>query len=155
MNQLVEWHCPSPESVRALGRALGEVRPLGACVALLGDLGAGKTTFTQGLGSGLGIQEDITSPTFALMVEYEARCSLLHVDAYRLAPGESESIGLEEALEAWEGISVVEWAALVPDALPAECLFVQITIVPDGRQVQAWASTSTMMALLNQWRART
>ena len=85
MNQLVEWHCPSPESVQALGRALGEVCPFVVCVAL-GDLGAGKTTFTQGLGSGLGIHEDITSPTFALMVEYEADCSLLHVDAYRLAP---------------------------------------------------------------------
>ena len=70
-------------------------------------------------------------------------------------PRESESIGLEESLEAWPGISVVEWAALVPDALPAQCLFVQLTIVPDGRQVQAWASTSTMVALLNQWRART
>ena len=155
MNQLVEWHCPSPESVQALGRALGELRPSGVCIALLGDLGAGKTTFTQGIGSGLGIHEDITSPTFALMVEYEADCPLQHVDAYRLSPGESESIGLEESLETWTGLSVVEWAALVPDALPAQCLFVQLTIVPDGRRVQAWASTSAMVALLNQWRART
>ncbi|HCH65660.1 MAG: tRNA (adenosine(37)-N6)-threonylcarbamoyltransferase complex ATPase subunit type 1 TsaE [Deltaproteobacteria bacterium] len=154
MAHLAEWQCSRPESLQALGEALGRLAPAGVCVGLLGDLGAGKTTFTQGVGIGLGVAAEITSPTFALMVEYEAACPLVHVDAYRLRPGEAEGIGLEETLEDWSGLAIVEWADLVAEALPAACVFVQITIVPTGRLVKAWATTDRMISVLERWEER-
>ena len=144
-------HSPDAEHLRALGHALGALRPAGTCVALLGDLGAGKTTLTQGLGEGLGVANDVTSPTFGLMVEHEAPCPLLHVDAYRLGPGEAAGIGLEESLETWSGVAVVEWADLVVEQLPERCVFVRLSHADEGRTVQAWASTPALHPLLARW----
>jgi tRNA threonylcarbamoyladenosine biosynthesis protein TsaE len=152
MTELAEWKCGTPDALQALARALGTLHPRGVCIGLLGDLGAGKTTFTQGLGQGLGIGAEITSPTFALMVEYEAGCPLLHVDAYRLSPGESAGIGLEEALEDWPGVAVVEWADLVAEDLPIDCLFIRLTIEPDTRRVEAWTTSERLKPVLRRWR---
>ncbi len=142
---------PSAEALQDLGRSLGRLQPEGLCLGLVGDLGAGKTTFTQGLGEGLGVQSDITSPTFGLMVEHEADCPLLHVDAYRLAPGEAEGIGLEETLEDWPGLSVVEWADLVMDELPVHTMFLRIRIVPGGRTVEVEGSSGRWEPILQRW----
>jgi len=153
MAELAQWECPTPSALQELGSALGALDLRGVCIGLLGDLGAGKTTFTQGLGHGLGVDAEITSPTFALMVEYDGRCPLLHVDAYRLSPGESAGIGLEEALENWPGVAVVEWAELVSGDLPIDCLFIKITIEPGARRVQAWTTAEALKPLLQDWRA--
>ncbi len=153
MIERAEWKCGSPAALRELAQALATLDPRGVCIGLLGDLGAGKTTFAQGLGRGLGITREITSPTFALMVEYDAACPLLHVDAYRLGPGESAGIGLEEALETWDGVAVVEWADLVVDDLPGDCLFVRLTIGREARHVQAWTNSERLKPIVRRWRA--
>ena len=94
----------SPQETRRLGALLGAVLGPGDVVALEGDLGAGKTVFAQGMGSGLGVPDAITSPTFTLIHEYRGRVPFYHVDLYRLSgeagAGEAEAgvIGLEEYL---------------------------------------------------------
>lgn len=102
----------SPEVTKCLGRCLGQVIQQPVVLLLIGDLGAGKTCLTQGIGRGLGIPESepIVSPTYTLMNMYEARLPLYHFDLYRLAdPGELEELGMDEYLPG-EGVAVVEWA---------------------------------------------
>ena len=102
----------SPQETRRLGALLGAVLGPGDVVALEGDLGAGKTVFAQGMGSGLGVPDAITSPTFTLIHEYRGRVPFYHVDLYRLSgeagAGEAEAgvIGLEEYL----GGGVAPWS---------------------------------------------
>jgi len=146
-------HSPTAQHLHGVGAALGALAPSGVCLALLGDLGAGKTTLTQGIGAGLGLDGPVTSPTFGLMVEHDGPCPLLHVDAYRLAPGEAEGIGLEETLEGWPGLAVVEWADLVVQLLPADCVLVRIQHAARGRAVQVWASSDVGWAVVDRWRA--
>jgi len=104
----------SPEETRALGEALARRLSPGDLVALLGDLGAGKTTFVQGLARGLGVPPEVyvTSPSFTLVNEYPGRVPLFHVDLYRLSPEETEELGLAEMLS--RGVMVVEWAERLP-----------------------------------------
>jgi tRNA threonylcarbamoyladenosine biosynthesis protein TsaE len=112
------------DSTEALGRALaGRLRP-GDVVALFGDLGAGKTTFTRGILHGLGFGGDIASPTFPIVQPYErpdVRLPIWHVDLYRIEnPAEIEELALDEGRE--DAVLVIEWperlgAALWPDAL--------------------------------------
>ena len=103
----------SPQETRRLGALLGAVLGPGDVVALEGDLGAGKTVFAQGMGSGLGVPDAITSPTFTLIHEYRGRVPFYHVDLYRLSgeagAGEAEAgvIGLEEYLG---GDGVAPWS---------------------------------------------
>ncbi len=112
----------APEATEALGRALaGELRR-GDVIALFGDLGAGKTTFTRGLLSGLGFSGDVASPTFPIVQPYDdVRVPLWHVDLYRIEdPSELDELALDEARGDY--VLVIEWperlgSALWPDAL--------------------------------------
>ena len=98
------------DATLALGRALGRVVSEPALVSLVGELGAGKTTFAQGVGVGLELSSAVVSPTFILMAEHpDGRLPLLHGDAYRLKPGEAEGIGLDETIDAWPGLVLMEW----------------------------------------------
>ena len=103
------------------------------CLALNGTLGVGKTCFTKGLARGLGIHEEIVSPSFAILQDYEGEKSLLHSDFYRLEPTDLQNLGLEEQLEDFEGIVVVEWAEKFPELLPLEHLALQIALEGDTR----------------------
>ncbi len=98
----------------------------GAVIALHGELGAGKTTFVQGLGVALRVQEPVTSPTFTLVNEYRGDLTVFHVDLYRLA-GEvdAETIGLDECMSAG-GITVIEWPERAPGLLPDDSIHVEI-----------------------------
>ena len=96
----------------------------GDVLTLEGDLGAGKTTFTKGLGQGLGVKRTINSPTFTIMKQYNGEINLYHIDAYRLEDSEDD-IGLEEYLPS-DGITVVEWATFIDDLLPEERLNIKI-----------------------------
>src|SRR3954468_24630978 len=109
---------PSAEAMRELGRELSTLLTDGDLVVLTGDLGAGKTTLTQGIGSGLGVREDITSPTFVIARVHRPLGrgpSLVHVDAYRLTSlAEVDDLDLDASLE--DSVTVVEWGeGLVED----------------------------------------
>lgn len=117
----------SPEETRALAGALAPLLRDGDLIVLTGDLGAGKTCFTQGLGRGLGVASRITSPTFTILAEYEGRVALHHLDAYRLAGvEEAADLDLPELLE--EGVTVIEWGDRLAPALPDDHLRIEITL---------------------------
>ncbi len=106
---------------------MGENAEKGAVFALVGDLGAGKTIFSKGFAEGLGIAEQVASPTFTLVNEYhEGRLPFFHFDIYRIEEGEElEAIGFDEYLYG-EGVTLVEWANRVPELLPPETVWIQI-----------------------------
>jgi tRNA threonylcarbamoyladenosine biosynthesis protein TsaE len=113
------WITHTEEETRALGAALArELAPDGVLL-LSGDLGAGKTVLARGVAEGLGIAAgEVQSPTFTLIREHRGSGGrLVHVDLYRLDPGETESLGLEEML-AGPGVKVVEWAERLPFPVP-------------------------------------
>ena len=115
----------TPEATRAVAAALGELLVAGDLVLLVGDLGAGKTVFAQGLARGLGVDEPVTSPTFTIVQEYEGRVPLKHVDVYRLDRIQDlHDLGFDELVD--DGVTAVEWGDLVEQAVPAEHLVVRI-----------------------------
>jgi tRNA threonylcarbamoyladenosine biosynthesis protein TsaE len=100
----------SAARTRRLGEALGALLQPGDMLLLTGDLGAGKTTLTQGIGAGLGVRDVINSPTFTILKEHEGRLPLYHFDLYRIeSPDEIYMLGFDEYFQA-NGVSVVEWA---------------------------------------------
>ncbi len=113
-----------------LGRTLGALLAGGDVLAVTGSLGSGKTWFAKGVGAGLGIPEQtiITSPSFALVNEYPARCTFYHMDLYRLGGLEEVlSAGLEEYLRG-DGVALVEWADRCPEIIPSWALHIDIVI---------------------------
>jgi len=125
-----------------LGSRLAAVLSPGAVIALIGDLGAGKTRLVQAIAVGLGVPiECVTSPTFTLVQEYPGRIPLRHCDTYRLRnPDEFEDLGLDELL-ASDGIALIEWADRVMHYLPRDILRIEIQIVsPTAREFEISAS---------------
>jgi tRNA threonylcarbamoyl adenosine modification protein YjeE len=110
----------SAKATFELGRALASRFDVGDCVALVGDLGAGKTVLTRGLAVGLGLADDrfVASPTYVLVHEYPGRCSIYHLDLYRMGEPDMElrDLGLDEMLET--GVVLIEWANRAERALP-------------------------------------
>jgi tRNA threonylcarbamoyladenosine biosynthesis protein TsaE len=121
-----------------LARALPAAAGAAACVALHGDLGAGKTQFVRGLIRGLGGDpRAVSSPTFVLLNVYAGGGgrTVYHLDAYRVAgPDDFDAIGFPELLEQPGGVVVVEWAARVADLLPSHTIHVHIEAVGEGRR---------------------
>ena len=121
----------SPEDTQALGERLGRALAAGAVVACVGELGAGKTCFLQGLARGLGVPGPVTSPTFVLINQYRGRLPLYHLDAYRTdSLAEVVDLGLEEMLHG-DGVTVIEWADKVAGLLPADAITVIIAGLGD------------------------
>ena len=145
---------PKPAATRAWGRSLGELVKEALCVALHGDLGAGKTTFAQGVGEGLAVEGEVVSPTFSLIDEHDAEIPLLHADAYRLEADEAAAIGLEETLEDWPGVALVEWASRVTDLLPLDGLEVELVEQGAGRCGLARARGPGGQKVLEAWQYR-
>ncbi len=112
---------------RALGHRIAEAAEPGDVVALIGDLGTGKTALTKYIAEGLGIKGDISSPTFTIVKEYRnGRLPLYHFDVYRLGNGdELIDIGAEEMLDG-DGLCVIEWADIVADVLPEDALAIRL-----------------------------
>lgn len=106
----IELYSAGVDETRRFGALLGGLLRAGDVVLLHGDLGAGKTAFTQGIGEGLGVPGSISSPTFTLLKEYVGRLPLYHFDLYRLDdPLELEALGFDQYFYG-EGVSIVEWA---------------------------------------------
>lgn len=125
----------------------------GDVVALDGDLGAGKTHFTQGLAEGLAVGSAVTSPTFTVMVVHEdGRLPLYHFDLYRLEDAaELEDVAFYDFIES-DGVSCIEWASKFADELPDSTLWLSITTGADGaRTIQATARDAHAAALLDAW----
>ncbi|PWU17055.1 MAG: tRNA (adenosine(37)-N6)-threonylcarbamoyltransferase complex ATPase subunit type 1 TsaE [Candidatus Rokuibacteriota bacterium] len=121
----------SPDETRAVGERLGVGLGPGSVVACIGELGAGKTCFLQGLARGLGVTSGVTSPTFVLVNQYRGRVPVYHLDAYRTATlTELCDIGVEELLHGG-GVTVIEWADKLLPLLPPHTLTVTITGLGD------------------------
>ena len=118
----------SASETKELGVQLGALLRPPLLLALHGDLGAGKTTLTQGMAAGLGITQRVTSPTFTLVNEYPLSLGwrLVHIDSYRLNTGEAETIGLDEILDDERAIVIIEWAERVAELLPQERIDIQL-----------------------------
>jgi tRNA threonylcarbamoyladenosine biosynthesis protein TsaE len=141
-------HLASPQATHEFGRQLGAALAPGQIVALSGDLGAGKTTLTQGIAAGMGISARVTSPTFTLVNQYSPgtrRLLLVHIDTYRLgdnatsAQAEAVDMGFAEIIndagfadDHTDGaIVVIEWAERIAALLPPNTLYIQLTPLPD------------------------
>ena len=123
----IVWDSFSPEETFAIGEKIGlEAKP-GEVYTLIGDLGVGKTVFTQGVAKGLGITEHVNSPTFTIVQIYEeGRIPFYHFDVYRIGDVEEmEEIGYQDCFYG-EGICLIEWANLIEEILPEN--YKQITI---------------------------
>jgi len=122
---IIETH--GPEETFALGVKIGENARPGQVYTLNGDLGVGKTVFTQGVAKGLGIEEPVNSPTFTIVQIYdEGRMPFYHFDVYRIGDvSEMDEIGYEDCFFG-EGICLVEWAELVEEIIPEDAISVTI-----------------------------
>ena len=127
----------SGESMQELGARIGALLHGGEVIELVGDVGAGKTTFTKGLAKGLGIDEDVQSPTFTISRVYDARdeLTLAHYDFYRLVDAGIMSAELYEAVHDPKNITVIEWGDVVAGVLPRDRLSLSITATADTRRL--------------------
>ena len=142
----------SPEETAHLAGTIGKIIHEGTVICLDGELGVGKTLFVRALARTLGVESDVTSPTFNLMNIYEAACPIVHFDLYRITSEEElEDIGFYEYAEATEGIVLIEWAEKFPDAMPADHLSVRIEALNDEeRQFTFVAKGKKSRALLEE-----
>lgn len=116
-----------PQETYGLGKRLGEQARAGQVFCLDGDLGVGKTVFTQGFAAGLGILEPVSSPTFTIVQQYEeGRLPLYHFDVYRIGDiSEMDEIGYEDCFYG-EGVCLIEWSSLIRELLPRDAVHVVI-----------------------------
>ena len=117
----------SEKETREIGKKLGEQAESGQVYALIGDLGTGKTVFSQGFAKGLGIEELVNSPTFTIVQIYEkGRLPFYHFDVYRIGDVEEMyEIGYEDCFFG-EGVSLVEWADYIEELLPENCIHIRL-----------------------------
>lgn len=126
---IFEKHIQSLEETKELATRLAALVESQYTITLEGDLGAGKTTFTQAFARGLGITRTVNSPTFTIMKQYEGRLPLNHLDVYRLADSD-EDLGWNEIFYG-DAVTVVEWAHLIKEELPEERLAIEITRIDE------------------------
>jgi tRNA threonylcarbamoyladenosine biosynthesis protein TsaE len=144
----------SPEETRALGEALGRVLQDGDFVGLVGDLGAGKTELARGIARGVGLRdEDVTSPSFAIVHQHHGRILLTHADLFRLTgSADLEGTGFHE-LRDGAGATLVEWVDRVPGAAPPDAM--RIVLLEPGenaRELVVTTSGPRSEHLLLRWR---
>lgn len=117
----------TPEETFELGESLGEKAQPGEVYCLNGDLGVGKTVFTQGFAKGLGIEGPVSSPTFTIVQQYDdGRLPLYHFDVYRIGDiSEMDEIGYEDCFYG-DGVSLIEWSNLIEEILPEQLMQIRI-----------------------------
>ena len=134
----------------ALGGRIATGLGVGDAVALEGDLGAGKTTLARAILEGLGVGEDVPSPTFTLVQQYETpKLAVRHYDFYRIEkPSELNELGLEEALD--EGAALIEWPERAPSRIPPDALHIKLTITGDRSRNAHIEGLSRWIAVLKE-----
>ncbi|MEI8104045.1 MAG: tRNA (adenosine(37)-N6)-threonylcarbamoyltransferase complex ATPase subunit type 1 TsaE [Candidatus Moraniibacteriota bacterium] len=127
------------DATRAAGRVLAGHLRGGMVIALCGDLGAGKTTLTQGILEALRVEPPYPSPTFILMHQYDVAGHedqhikrVYHIDAYRVDAKDLQVVGWEEWCADAEGVMIVEWPERVADILPSDVVWIDLSVIPDG-----------------------
>ncbi|WP_262495836.1 tRNA (adenosine(37)-N6)-threonylcarbamoyltransferase complex ATPase subunit type 1 TsaE [Paenibacillus sedimenti] len=136
------------EDTDKLGKLLAAYLMPGAVITLDGDLGAGKTRFSQGFARAIGVTEIVNSPTFTIVKEYEgAELPFYHMDMYRISQAEADDLGLEDYFYG-SGVTLIEWSSLIEDLLPPERLSITIAhhggqtrvfhLTPHGEPYQGW-----------------
>ena len=135
MKLIKELVSNSYEETKKFGWLLGRNAEPGDVVLLIGELGAGKTTFTQGVAEGIEVNEPVRSPTFVLVLQYQGRLLLNHIDLYRVG-GLTEvlDMGLDEYLLS-DGISIIEWANRASDAFPGSRLEITFEHVDENERL--------------------
>lgn len=129
----------------ALGERFGKCLSANTVIALDAPLASGKTYFTKGIARGLDIAEDVTSPTFTIVSEYEGRLHLYHIDAYRLSDAEDfYDIGADDMMFGG-GVCVIEWANIVSAALPTSTIHITITVNPDSSRTFTFCGVSPFL----------
>lgn len=125
----------SRDETHALGASLGRNVKPSMVFLMKGDLGAGKTTLTQGIAKGLEIKKTVTSPTFNILKIYKGRLPLYHIDAYRME-GVSQDLGFDEFLD-YDGLTVIEWSQFMSDLIPDEYMSISISLMEgDARRFE-------------------
>jgi tRNA threonylcarbamoyladenosine biosynthesis protein TsaE len=135
--------------LQAIGARLGRALAAGDVLALVGPLGAGKTTFVQGMARGLDVpaERHVASPTFALVNEHPGRVPLVHADLYRINDArELDELGLGDAFD--RAAVAIEWLDRFPDAAPRERLTIEIAIAPDGGRTLTFRPTGARAEML-------
>ena len=136
-NEIKQWelNMTSQQQTEHLARTLAELAWDGMVIALDGDLGAGKTTFSKAFADQLGVQGIVSSPTFTIIKEYEGRdLPFYHMDVYRLSIEEADELGLDDYFYG-QGVTVIEWASLITDIMPPHYLSLFIEYVDDEQRL--------------------
>ncbi len=161
MTGSIELRTTSAAATKAMASALAAMARPGDLLLLAGEMGAGKTAFTQGFAAGLGVDEPVTSPTFTLVRSYEGRLVLHHLDVYRLEHlDEVADLSLSELLDS-DAVTVIEWGDAVRAALPADYLELTLSFTDDDDERSitvrcvgpSWQTRSaTLTPALEAWR---
>lgn len=123
----------SLQDTEALAASIAAASKAGMVIGLDGDLGAGKTAFSQGFARHLGVQSIVNSPTFTIIKEYEGRLPLYHMDVYRISLEEADELGLDEYFYG-QGVCLVEWSSIITELLPPRHMHINMeTVGPDER----------------------
>ncbi len=156
MSNILDIISHSSGQTQRLGARLGELLQGGELILLDGQLGTGKTTFTQGLAQGLGITEVVNSPTFTLLKEYPGQPALYHFDLYRLDnPEEILDLGFEDYFYG-TGVCVVEWAEKADAFWPAEHIRIRMKMMSETKRGLLFTATSPeFRELLRQFQKNT
>lgn len=140
--EIVKLIIKTPLEMEHLGLLIGSICYPGIVFAMNGNLGAGKTTLTKGLGKSLGIKKTINSPTFTIMKVYEGVMPLYHLDVYRIENSDTD-FELEEYFDLG-GVSVVEWADNIRDLLPSRTINMNFIINEEGHRLVEFTTTDEM-----------
>jgi tRNA threonylcarbamoyladenosine biosynthesis protein TsaE len=145
----------SADKTRELGVSLGRLLRQADFVALLGELGAGKTEFARGLAQGAGVPlDEVASPTFALIHRYQGRIPVVHADLFRLS-GDEElyGTGYFELRDSREAALIVEWADRIPSAVPEDAVVVRLSAgqSPEERRLSVTSTGAASRARLDEW----
>lgn len=135
MSQSYDYLSHEERDTEELAKRLASWIQPGTVIALDGDLGAGKTRFSQALARAIGVEDVVNSPTFTIIKEYQGtKLPFYHMDVYRISPDEADELGLDEYFYG-QGLTVVEWSSIIPELLPAEYFHIYIEYTGERERV--------------------